>query len=235
MPQIQLPFFPPRAIAISPELACAKEDGRVVYFNGTMPVFSHAEGDMRSFRMITAMFCEHKTVRQADIVRAFKVPPLSVKRAVKTYRQSGVAGFFVERKVRGAAVLTADVLTRAQALFDQGQAISAVAEALGLKENTVRKAVMAGRLHRIAAKPDAVPVRTRSERSVQDAEAGMGMGATDEGGRVAASPAVDHLLVVAASDPRVVKELQVTTYHVLWELVHVFFEQPGVLDPEVVR
>jgi D-sedoheptulose 7-phosphate isomerase len=23
-------------------------------------------------------------------------------------------------------------------------------------------------------------------------------------------------------------------YHVLWELVHVFFEQPGVLAPEVV-
>ena len=55
------------------------------------------------------------------------------------------------------------------------------------------------------------------------------------GGRVALSSAVDHLLVVASSDPRVVKELQVTTYHVLWELVHVFFEQPGVLDPEVVR
>ena len=54
-------------------------------------------------------------------------------------------------------------------------------------------------------------------------------------GLVAASPDVDHLLVVASADPRVVKELQVTTYHVLWELVHVFFEQPGVLDPEVVR
>jgi D-sedoheptulose 7-phosphate isomerase len=52
---------------------------------------------------------------------------------------------------------------------------------------------------------------------------------------VAASPAFDHLLIVASSDPRVVKELQVTTYHVLWELVHVFFEQPGVLGPEVVR
>jgi D-sedoheptulose 7-phosphate isomerase len=56
-----------------------------------------------------------------------------------------------------------------------------------------------------------------------------------DGGRVAASPAVDHVLVVASGDPRVVKELQVTTYHVLWELVHVFFEQPGVLGPEVVR
>jgi len=44
----------------------------------------------------------------------------------------------------------------------------------------------------------------------------------------------DHVVTVASEDPRVVKELQVTTYHILWELVHVFFEQPGVLDPGVV-
>jgi D-sedoheptulose 7-phosphate isomerase len=42
------------------------------------------------------------------------------------------------------------------------------------------------------------------------------------------------VLTAPADDPRIVKELQVTTYHVLWELVHVFFEQPGVLDPEVI-
>ena len=44
----------------------------------------------------------------------------------------------------------------------------------------------------------------------------------------------DHLLTVASDDPRVIKEMQVTTYHILWELVHVFFEQPGVLDPGVL-
>lgn len=54
------------------------------------------------------------------------------------------------------------------------------------------------------------------------------------GAAIAASPAVDHLLATAAADPRVVKEMHVTTYHVLWELVHVFFEQPGVLGPGVV-
>jgi D-sedoheptulose 7-phosphate isomerase len=55
-----------------------------------------------------------------------------------------------------------------------------------------------------------------------------------DGGALGGSPDVDHLLVAASTDPRVVKELQVTTYHVLWELVHVFFEQPGVLAPGVV-
>ena len=55
-----------------------------------------------------------------------------------------------------------------------------------------------------------------------------------DGGAIAASPAVDHLLVARSADPRVVKETHVTMYHVLWELVHVFFEQPGVLAPGVL-
>ena len=55
-----------------------------------------------------------------------------------------------------------------------------------------------------------------------------------EGGAMRDSPAIDHLVLTASGDPRVVKELQVTAYHVLWELVHVFFEQPGVLAPGVV-
>jgi D-sedoheptulose 7-phosphate isomerase len=54
------------------------------------------------------------------------------------------------------------------------------------------------------------------------------------GGVIGTSPAVDHVLVTTESDPRVVKEAHVTAYHVLWELVHVFFEQPGVLGPAVV-
>jgi D-sedoheptulose 7-phosphate isomerase len=50
----------------------------------------------------------------------------------------------------------------------------------------------------------------------------------------AAAKAADHVLVAGSSDPRVVKEMHVTLYHVLWELVHVFFEQPGILGPGVV-
>jgi len=45
----------------------------------------------------------------------------------------------------------------------------------------------------------------------------------------------DHVLTATSDDPRVVKEAHVTMYHVLWELVHVFLEQPGVLGPVVVR
>lgn len=51
-----------------------------------------------------------------------------------------------------------------------------------------------------------------------------------DGGPIAASAAVDHRIVVDSEDVDVVKEMHVVSYHVLWELVHVFFEQPGLLD-----
>jgi len=44
----------------------------------------------------------------------------------------------------------------------------------------------------------------------------------------------DHVLVADSDDPRVIKEMHVTMYHLLWELVHVFLEQPGTLSPGVV-
>ena len=56
MPQTQFPFFPEGVTHITPLLAFRKEDGRVTYFNGSMPVFVHDEADDDSFRMITAQF-----------------------------------------------------------------------------------------------------------------------------------------------------------------------------------
>ena len=46
--------------------------------------------------------------------------------------------------------------------------------------------------------------------------------------------AADHIVVAHSDDPQVVKEAHVTAYHVLWELVHVFFEHPDLLEPRAV-
>jgi D-sedoheptulose 7-phosphate isomerase len=48
-------------------------------------------------------------------------------------------------------------------------------------------------------------------------------------GSIRRNPAIEHVLTVRSTDPAVVKEVHVTTYHVLWELVHVFLEHPGLL------
>jgi D-sedoheptulose 7-phosphate isomerase len=39
----------------------------------------------------------------------------------------------------------------------------------------------------------------------------------------------DFPFAVPSDDPQLVQEVQETAYHVLWELVHVFFEHPGLL------
>ena len=60
---------------------------RVVYLYGSLPVFQHAEGDLRSFRLITSQLIDMGAVRQVDIVNAFGVPLPTVKR----YRRLCVA------------------------------------------------------------------------------------------------------------------------------------------------
>jgi len=152
MPQMHLPFFPDGVEHITPELAFEKRDGQVTYFNGHMPVFIHAERDIATFRMITAQFCINGNAKQADISRAFGITLISVKRAVKLYREKGVAGFYEEPNRRGPAVLTEAVLKQAQGLLDGGLESSEVAEELAVKRNTLDKAIRAGRLHKRAKK-----------------------------------------------------------------------------------
>ncbi len=146
MPQIQLPIFPVGVTNINNELAFERRDGNVTYFNGTMPVFIHPEDDLRTFRMITAQFYVNGNARQADICRAFGVTSISLKRAVKLYREKGPAGFYSPRNTRGPIVLTPELLAAAQLLLNQGRTVSEVAEKLSLKKDTLRKAVLAGKL-----------------------------------------------------------------------------------------
>jgi transposase-like protein len=133
-------------------LAFSQQAGRVTYFKGHMPVFVHDEQDLASFRMITDQFCVNGNTRQAEIARAFGVPKISVKRAVQLYREAGPKGFYAKRKGLGPAVLTLPVLQQAQQLFDQGLEIPEVADRLGLKADTLSKAVRDGRLHEPAKK-----------------------------------------------------------------------------------
>jgi len=47
-----------------------------------------------------------------------------------------------------------------------------------------------------------------------------------DGGDILAGHEADHCVVIRSDDPLVVKEGHVTAYHLLWELVHVFFDSP---------
>lgn len=148
MPQVQLPVFPAGVTPINEQLAVSTREGQVVYLNGHLPVFTHGAEDLAAFRLFTSQLIVNGTATQGEIVRAFGVPVITVKRSVKRLRTAGAAAFFAPRKPRVGRKLTPEVLTQAQALLDQGLEVPAVSAESGVLANTIHKALRAGRLVR---------------------------------------------------------------------------------------
>jgi transposase len=146
MPQALLPLVPEGATAINDFFSVVREGGQWTYFLGVRPVFGHAQEDARSFRMFTAQLVCQGSCRQSEVVRAFGVSAISVKRSVKKFREHGVEGFYQPRRGRGATVVTPEIAQQAQALLLQGRSHRQVAEQLGLKSDTLRKAILQGRV-----------------------------------------------------------------------------------------
>jgi len=94
MPQILLPFFPEDITLINAHIGFQKRAGIVYYFVGIMPVYQHPEDDVKSFRFFTSQILVNGNATQAEIVKAFGVSAISVKRWVKKYRKEGSKVFF---------------------------------------------------------------------------------------------------------------------------------------------
>ncbi len=188
MPQMQLPIFPPGLNLINSLVGFERKEGRIYYFYGMLPLFHHDEEDTESFRFITSQLVVSGNVKQIEIVKAFGVPYISVKRSVKRLREEGSKGFFKERKGRSPHVLVADVIKKAQRLLSQGHSTAEVAKQLNLKTNTLNKAIKEGRLHKkrrpcderhASDKEETLP-QSKSERAVLDAHCTMGLGCSRE-------------------------------------------------------
>lgn len=137
-----------------------------------------------------------------------------------------VAVEFVHPVVVGKRALPAISLT------NDAAALTGIAKSEGFTE------VFAAQL-RLLADPDDIALGLTSDGDCANVVHGLevarrlglltvGLSGGD-GGAVARS-AIDHVIVAGSGDPCVVKEMHVTLYHILWELVHIFFEQPGLLD-----
>jgi hypothetical protein len=197
-------MFPAGVTPITDILAFAKQDGQITYFSGQMPVFSHAENDTATFRMITSQFCVQGCAKQSDIIRAFGVTSISLKRSVKKYRDEGPKGFYAPRVTRGPAVLVDAVVAKAEERLAEGVSAADVAADLQVKRNTLQKAIRAGRIRTPVRKNAAlaadincedskaddsttVAPSSKSQRAEVDCAAPMGRGATATLDRLAAS------------------------------------------------
>lgn len=146
MPQVQLPIFPQGTTPINPELAFKREADQIVYYNGHLPVFTHAVSDLASFRVFTTQLLINSTASYGQISKAFGVPMRSLKRYTRRFRDRGMAAFTKPVVPRAGSRLTAEKLTQGQALLDEGVAVPQVSEKTGVLATTLHKAIGAGRL-----------------------------------------------------------------------------------------
>jgi hypothetical protein len=146
MPQVQLPLFPAGSTRLNEHLAFECRDGQVTYYNGHLPVFTHAADDLAAFRLFTSQLIVNGTATGGEIRRAFGVPKIAVQRAVALYRAEGTAAFFRPRPLRPGRKLTPAVVSQVQALLDQGESVPAISQQTGVLANTLHKAIRAGRL-----------------------------------------------------------------------------------------
>ena len=160
MGQTLLPIFPLESTRLNEVLSFVKREGTVWYFHGCMPVFSHGEKDYRSFNMYTSQLVVVGQCKQVDIIRAFGVSAISVKRHVKKFRAGGPGIFFQQRSARRTTVLTPEVLRRAQEMLNEGKSRHKVSEDLSIKPDTFYRAIHSGQLvelkKKLSAKVSAV-------------------------------------------------------------------------------
>jgi transposase len=137
-------MLPSGSTLITDTLSVVNQDGSWIYFQGVLPVFTHAADDERTFQMYAGQLAANGHCKLVDIERAFGVSAISVKRMVKRYREGGCSAFFQKRKVRGASVLSAERVASLQELLDAGLDYQAAAKQLGVKSETVRKGIQRG-------------------------------------------------------------------------------------------
>lgn len=188
MPQVQLPIFPENVVYINSNIGVQTKGNNVYYFNGMMAIYHHKKDDYRSFRYITSQIVFLGNAKQVEIIKVFGVSKESVKRWVKVYRNEGSTGFFGTRKGRRKGrVLDEQTTINVQGMLNVKKTPKEIEEELGIKPDTLRKAIRDGRLVKLEGELiETQQVITKSDRSKEDSKAPMGVATTNTVGRIEA-------------------------------------------------
>jgi len=84
-------------------------------------IFTHAVDGTASFRFFTSQLITNGTASQTQVVRAFAVPLITVKRMCKKLREQGAAAFYRPPEPMKGHKLTPELIAKAQALIDEGR------------------------------------------------------------------------------------------------------------------
>ncbi|MFI6789662.1 SIS domain-containing protein [Nonomuraea sp. NPDC050383] len=196
----------------APGEALARDAGRIVRAAGDM-----AERFRRGGRLIT--FGDGAAAADAGHVAVeFTHPVIVGKRALPAISLAGDAAALGGLAASGGPEA---VFARQVETFGRPEDI-----ALGVPAGERDRRVLAG----LAAARElgmlTIALTTAPPGSVCGEDRPPGYGDGSLGGVVA-----DHVIAARCDDPLIAREVHVTAYHLLWELVHVLLDDPGLAPP----
>ena len=209
MPRQQLlQGFHKGTIEINSTVSLLSKDGITTYFVGGDNCSFHHDGDDESRRFALVQLMLNRHARPVEIERsALGIPHRTLMNWQRKFQEGGGAASFFRPPARGRSpVLTQPKTLECEALLAQGLSIPEATREAGVGESTLRKAVAAGRVERLAreARGAGAPAADKSQRSRADAQAaaGMGVACTRPDERVAAAVG---LLLQRRQTPRKIK------------------------------
>jgi transposase len=145
--QLRLPIFPKEAELINDCFGVYKKDGLVQYIVNGMPIYTHSEDDINSFRFITSNFIHQGLCRKVDVERFFNVSEDSVYRYYNKFKEQGEEGFFGHDARKGTAhKIRGQCRINIQKKLDTGQSINSIAKEEGVTESAIRYGIQKGYL-----------------------------------------------------------------------------------------
>ena len=192
MLQNYIPFLPESAKPLNDHVAIYRHDGVVEFYTASGPIYSCLENDSYGIRLAQGIIVTQTFTTASEIAQALNVNKTTVYRNQKIYQQHGPAALIIDKKSnRTAYKLDGKAKRQVQTLLNRGYSIRAAAKQAGITEGCIRYAIKNGSIIRVKQQQVEKPskpheLKSTSERSAEDINCAIGIGAKREVDRVLA-------------------------------------------------
>jgi len=189
MLQSYIPFLPEGAKPINNHVAIHRSDGRIEFFTASGPIYACRESDTYAIRLAQGIIVSQTKTTSSELARALGINRSTVSRNHNTYCEKGPEGLIVDRKSnRSAYKLNGKTKGRVQRLLNKDYSLKAAAKEAGISEGCIRYAIKQGTILGKKQEGDTPrPLRSVSDRSSEDSNCALGVGAKRDIERLAAS------------------------------------------------
>jgi len=190
--QTYIPFLPEGAKPINNHVAIYRHDGEIEFFTASGPIYSCRENDLYGVRLAQGIIVTQTATTPTEFAKALNINRTTVYRNINKYQKDGPASLLIDKKSnRKAYKLNGTAKGRVQTLLNKGYSFKAAAKQVGITEGSIRYAIKKGtivkKIHQNEKPAVHLEIKSASERSTEDNNCAIGIGAKRETERVLAS------------------------------------------------